>query len=523
MSPDVPFLPMQTLYRRLGKHYPAAFFVLQLSIGLLVTAGTLALVTVYYSASDAELLRLLIITESLTLAGLTYAFARAAPRLRPLKAWIAGRRDEPSSLAAWDAAVNLPVRVFRHDVLVPCILVGVASAIAVVLVLDLGWTAALPLVVGAAIAVAYAAVLQYFAIEVGMRPVIDEIVDLLPPAFRFEQLGLPMRLKLLTILPLINIITGLVVAALTSHGDGATSLGLDVVVALGVAFTLSLELTLLLSDSVTRPLGALSRGMEAIQRGDYEVKIPVTTSDDLGELSHGFNRMAAGLAERERLREAFGTYLDKEVAEYILSQGFSPRGVEVDVSILFCDVRDFTSFASRAEATRVVGCLNQLFEVIVPIIARHGGHVDKFVGDGLLAVFGAPESYADHADRAVAAGMAIVEAVEGGEAGDLRVGVGINSGRVVAGSIGGAGRLNFSVIGDPVNVAARVEAATRETGDHLLLTAATRDGLTRDVPLVARGAPALKGKDEPVELFAVGSADGRPREAVPVAGRVPAA
>jgi adenylate cyclase len=142
-----------------------------------------------------------------------------------------------------------------------------------------------------------------------------------------------------------------------------------------------------------------------------------------------------------------------------------------------------------------------MFEVMVPIVDRNGGHVDKFIGDGLLAVFGAPEAYADHADRAVAAACEIVAAVHDGDSG-LSVGAGVNTGRVVAGSIGGAGRLNFSVIGDAVNVAARVEAATRETGDDVLITAATKRLLLNQLPLVSRGTVTLKGKAEPLEVFA---------------------
>jgi adenylate cyclase len=168
---------------------------------------------------------------------------------------------------------------------------------------------------------------------------------------------------------------------------------------------------------------------------------------------------------------------------------------------MFCDVRDFTPFAESAEATHVIAVLNGLFEAIVPIVDRHGGHVDKFMGDGLLAIFGAPEGYLDHADRAVAAGLDIVATVNNSD-GPLRVGVGVNSGRVVAGSIGGAGRLNFSVIGDPVNTAARVEAATRRTGDDMLITAATSTMMTRPPALVSRGTVALKGKAEPVEVLA---------------------
>ena len=164
-----------------------------------------------------------------------------------------------------------------------------------------------------------------------------------------------------------------------------------------------------------------------------------------------------------------------------------------------------TSPPSRGTRTRsaVVAALNELFEVIVPIISRHGGHVDKFVGDGLLAVFGAPEPYPDHANRAMRAACEIARRVNGeGVPSGLRIGVGVNSGRVIAGSIGGAGRLNFSVIGDAVNVAARVEAATRQLDDDVLLTADTRDRLGDEFQLTSRGSHLLKGLDEPVELYA---------------------
>jgi class 3 adenylate cyclase len=201
------------------------------------------------------------------------------------------------------------------------------------------------------------------------------------------------------------------------------------------------------------------------------------------------------------MREAFGTYVDKEVVNIILSGQFPREGIEIDVSILFCDVRGFTSYAERSDAREVIATLNHLFEEVVPVIEEHGGHVDKFMGDGLLAVFGAPELYGDHADRAFEAAQKIVESVSVGGSG-LSIAAGVNSGRVVAGPIGGAGRLNFSVIGDAVNVAARVEAATRETGDDVLVTAATKERLVREHALVSRGSLPLKGKAEPVELFA---------------------
>ena len=275
---------------------------------------------------------------------------------------------------------------------------------------------------------------------------------------------------------------------------------------LGVATTIALELTLLVTRSVLRPLADLQKATERVLGGDFDVTVPVTTGDETGELAASFNAMVQGLAERERIRDAFGTYLDREVAEYILSDEFDEEGIELEVSVLFTDVRNFTGFSADAEAKEVVAALNGLFEVVVPVISRHGGHIDKFEGDGLLAVFGAPAPYRDHAKRATRAAMEICRRVnERGEAGDFRVGVGVNTGPVIAGAVGGAGRLNFSVIGDAVNVAARVEAATRELDRDVLITAATAKALGDGIALTREGSHDLKGVAEPVKLFAVES------------------
>ena len=166
--------------------------------------------------------------------------------------------------------------------------------------------------------------------------------------------------------------------------------------------------------------------------------------------------------------------------------------------ILFADIRDFTGFAERASAREVVAAINRLFERIVPTIHEHGGHVDKFVGDGLLAVFGAPRRQADHADQALAAAMEIERAVTD----ELPIGIGLSSGTVIAGNVGGAGRLEFSVIGDAVNVAARVEAATRTTGDTVLVSEHTRALLSDPSMLEERPSVPLKGRSETVALFA---------------------
>jgi class 3 adenylate cyclase len=149
----------------------------------------------------------------------------------------------------------------------------------------------------------------------------------------------------------------------------------------------------------------------------------------------------------------------------------------------------------------VVSELNAFYEHVVPVLVRHGGHANKFVGDGLLGVFGAPEPLPDHADRGVAAALEIAAVVRRVYRGRLRIGIGVNSGPVIAGTIGGGGRVEFTVIGDTVNTAARVEAITRETDDAILITEATRSLLRRDHGGFAeRGTVALRGRSEPVKV-----------------------
>lgn len=257
-------------------------------------------------------------------------------------------------------------------------------------------------------------------------------------------------------------------------------------------------------QSLVDPIEAVRAGQRRVQAGDLTTAIPVYDGSELGLLQAGFNQMTAGLRDRERIREAFGTYLDREVAEHILKEGTSLVGEELEVTVMFTDIRDFTGFAERSDAREVVATLNRLFALIVPIIHAHGGHVDKFVGDGLLAVFGAPRRQQDHADQALDAALEISREVVTEFGDELRIGVGLNSGMVIAGNVGGGGRLEFSVIGDAVNVAARVEAATRTTGDPLLLSERTRSLLSgaAATALQRRATTRLKGKSESVALFA---------------------
>ena len=486
-------------YRRLGGRYPGLFLSIELLAGFLITAGTILLLSFYYEASFADWGLVLAITLGLTGISLTVGYLSVRSRVALIRAWIEGERDSRATARAWAAAIAMPLEVARIETVSSTMLVAVPGCFIAVAILGLAWTALFPLLAASAVAVGYAMILRYLVIEAGMRPVLIDINHSLGPQERMPVRAISLRVRLLAALPLINLITGVVVAAIS----GENSLGVSVLIAIGVATTISLELTLLLSRSILSPLHDLQRATEELGRGNYDVSVPLTTADEIGRLSAAFNQMVAGLRERERIRAAFGTYLDEEIADYILSESYDEAGFEAEVTILFCDVLGFSEFAAAADARRVVACLNALFEVVVPIVAAEGGHVDKFEGDGMMVIFGAPGRHHHHAADAVRAGLEIDRRVNrGGEGGPFEVGVGINTGHVLAGSVGGGGRLNFSVIGDAVNVASRVEEATRSLDDSVLITAATRRRLGPGFETESRGEHQLKGIDRPIELFA---------------------
>jgi class 3 adenylate cyclase len=294
-------------------------------------------------------------------------------------------------------------------------------------------------------------------------------------------------------------------AAMFAPGSDAAILSVVIGCALTVVFAVPISVGLGFSASL-QPIRDLAKGAERVAAGDYSRRLPVVQDDDLGALSASFNRMQAGLAERERLQGAFGTYVDPALAARLLEQGDDVfTGERREVTVMFVDIRDFTPFAEANTAEDTVARLNALFEIVVPAVVDAGGHVNKFLGDGALAVFGAPNDLADHADAAVSAAVQIHRLVAERFGGELRIGIGINTGVVIAGTIGGGGKLEFTLIGDAVNVAARVEQLTKTTGDAILLTLQCIDVLAYRPPgLIDRGSHVLKGKSAPVQVFGLG-------------------
>jgi adenylate cyclase len=357
-----------------------------------------------------------------------------------------------------------------------------------------------PIVLGAAMTCA----VQYLLVERAMRPITALVLtDSEPPQLASPGVGVRLSAfwALGTGVPLLGI-AGFAGLDLAGVGFDRARVVAAALFLAAVGLLVGFVATRFAARSVAEPLASLRMAQADIQAGDFDARVAVEDGSEVGLLQAGFNHMASGLAERERLRHAFGAYVDPQLTERVLREGTDLAGEEVEVSLLFTDVRGFTAYAEAADAREVVTRLNELYSEIVPIVRRHGGHANKFIGDGLLAVFGAPDRHPDHASRAVAAGRDIVEAIRR-HSGAFRIGVGINSGNVIAGTIGGGGRLDFTVIGDTVNTAARVESATRDTGDDLLITHATRSLIEDDDAWIERPAVQLKGKSQPVRIYAL--------------------
>ncbi len=499
--------PLERIYRKLGLHYPRAILIPVFGFALVVAFGGVLLLRLFQTMSDQQFWEIVAVGLAVTALDAVVDLRRVYRLLAPAERWLRGRRDPDTALGAWRALAGLPLQTVRAHGLgwLDGLIAPVPIAIFIVALLGLPWYSLFALVPGAAVVLLYGFLARFFATELTMRPVLQDISADLPDGEQPAAKVVPLRWKLLVAFPAINIITGVVVAGLAQRGHAHLSdLGIAIVAAVAVAFTISLELTLMLSRSILQPIQDLRAATRRVAAGDLGTRVPVISNDETGALTGAFNQMMAGLQEREKLHDAFGTYVDPQLAERVLAEGVNLEGEEVEVTVLFIDIRDFTEFAERSSAREVTGKLNEFYELVVPILVRHGGHANKFVGDGLLGVFGAPDRLSDHADRALAAALEIVSAVRSRFAGSLRIGVGVNSGPVVAGTIGGGGHLEFTVIGDAVNTAARVEAVTRETGDELLLTEATRCLLTRDFgELEPRGTVELKGKREPVALWGV--------------------
>ena len=227
-----------------------------------------------------------------------------------------------------------------------------------------------------------------------------------------------------------------------------------------IALILSVLAVIYLSRSMTNLISSLAEAVKRIGEGNYDESVRTKSRDELGQLADSVNTMASGLQEKERVRDLLGKVVSQEIAEELLSNPVELGGGERTATILFSDIRGFTSYCEDLPPQKVLGELNKVLSCISDIVEAHNGVVDKFQGDAVMALFGAPVSSKNDAANAMAAGLEIISAVGSAE-NPLSACVGINTGLVVAGNLGSANRINYSVIGDAVNLVARLESLTR--------------------------------------------------------------
>lgn len=278
--------------------------------------------------------------------------------------------------------------------------------------------------------------------------------------------------------------------------------------ALGSATLVLLGLALYFASRFSRSVANIANAARSVKEGKYVDAPILRTRDELEALTLDFNEMVNGLKERDRLKETFGRYVTRQVADHLMKNEQCLGGELVPVTVLFSDIRSFTSISENMDPRELLDFLNEYFSGMVESVLQHHGVVDKFIGDAIMAVFGAPVPEPEDPLHAVRAALAMRERLaqinEGFRARglpEIRTGVGLHSGQVVAGNMGHSERMEYTVIGDTVNLASRLEGMTKELGCDVVIS----DDLYQQVKQYVRVEPLkllkVKGRDQEVMVY----------------------
>jgi adenylate cyclase len=266
-------------------------------------------------------------------------------------------------------------------------------------------------------------------------------------------------------------ITLVAASAIGQRGLSTTRLGVSVIVLGVIGLAVGLLLITGLARSLAERIEALRIAAGAVGRGELEAEVTVDDGSELGLLQADFNRMVSGLRERERLRDLFGRQVGEDVVQHALERGVELGGEAREAAVLFIDLQGSTALAERRDPVEVVTLLNSFFAIVVEVVAAHSGWVNKFEGDAALCVFGAPLPDERAATNALATARELAARLTS-ELGELSAGIGVSAGRVVAGNVGAAKRFEYTVIGDPVNEAARLCDLAKTRAERVLASGA---------------------------------------------------
>jgi adenylate cyclase len=380
------------------------------------------------------------------------------------------------------------------------------------------------------------AIAEYFGAAAAVRsliPLLRRHADPLAPDLAPRVVQLSVRRKLLAISGFVVVVplvalgatvllkSELLLTPSTPGDEPPLRLPLVVWVSLFVviASVIAVGMLAAMAREIAWLTGTLRRAMHRVESGALATRLDISSTDEFADLYEGFNRMTAGLGEREKLRDAFGRYVAPEIAEKILEDGAHLGGTTVNASVLFADIRGFTSLSERLRPAEVVGLLNRYIAAMDPAIRRERGWINKFGGDSILAVFGAPVAEANHAELAVRAALGMRAALASFNEAEreisgehIEIGIGVHTGEMVAGSIGSPERLEYTVIGDVVNVAARLQALNKELGTRILISAAAREAAGADYPARALPPVAVRGKSAEMAIYTLDGTESREDE-----------
>ncbi|WP_328446228.1 adenylate/guanylate cyclase domain-containing protein [Amycolatopsis sp. NBC_00438] len=344
--------------------------------------------------------------------------------------------------------------------------------------------------------------LTYLAAEWVARPVMTIALHVVPPRGSLPVTVLTRLIVTWALTCGVPLVGVLLVATPPDFGSGDHTASLIMLSVIGLV--VGALGTALLARAVAAPLHRLRGALDKIARGDNEVLVDVDDSSEIGLLQTSVNQLAAGLREQARMRDLFGRHVGAEVARHALEYGASLSGDVREVTALFVDVVDSTALAYRTPPEELVGKLNRLFAAVVTAVNARGGLVNKFQGDAALCVFGAPTRLSDAPTAALAAARAIRDAVR--EAGELDLGIGVSSGPVFAGQLGTSSRLEYTVIGDAVNEAARLTELAKATPSRILASDAAVSGALKGERAfwVEHGELELRGRQAPTPTWTAG-------------------
>ncbi|MGJ9413803.1 adenylate/guanylate cyclase domain-containing protein [Aeromicrobium sp. CF4.19] len=448
------------------------------------------------SPNDAYALSLAIATPVYVgVAVLVGATVGTIACVRPLR-W--ALQDRQPTEKERRTALRLSIRLTAIQV----VLWGAAVVVFTVLSTVLQPAAALSAGLSVAIAGTVVCTIAYLISEYAFRPIAARaLTD--GPLENVHGTGLLRRMVVFWILGTAVPVGGIVascIAAMTWQPMTVERLGLVVLCLTAVILVFGLLVTVLDGRAVVGPVTALREGVDRVRDGDYDIDVPVDDSTELGLLQAGFNQMADGLRERERIRDLFGRHVGRDVAASA-TEDVALGGGASTVTTLMVDLVGSTTYAARREPAEVVEVLNRFFAVIVEEVDAQDGLVNKFMGDAVLAVFGAPTVLEDHAGAGLRAARSIIDRLTR-EVPEIRAGIGVSTGDVVAGNVGHESRFEYTVIGDAVNAAARLTELAKDVPGGVLATWRTVEEALGDEwrEWQQEGEPTLRGREEPTPV-----------------------